>query len=131
MAAHWGYNNRTVSLRVLNSSPAATRVEHRIAGADANPYLVLTGILAGIRHGIQNKLDPGPEVKGNADSCEGSLALPTAWVNSLARFEASPIVREAFGTHFQTIYSRLKQAERNSFERVVTALDHQWYARVA
>jgi glutamine synthetase len=131
MAAHWGYNNRTVSLRVLNTSPAATRVEHRIAGADANPYLVLTGILAGIRHGIQNKLDPGPEVKGNADSSEGSLELPTAWVNSLARFETSPIVREAFGAHFQTIYSRLKQAERNSFERIVTALDHQWYARVA
>lgn len=130
MAAHWGYNNRTVSLRVLNTSAAATRVEHRIAGADANPYLVLAGVLAGIRHGMSAKLDPGPEVHGNAENGP-SLALPTAWVNALGRFEASSVVREAFGEPFQTVYSRLKQAERQNFERVVTALDHQWYARVA
>lgn len=131
MAAHWGYNNRTVSLRVLNTSPAATRVEHRIAGADANPYLVLASLLAGLRHGIAGKLDPGPEVQGNADDSPTKLELPTAWVNALARFETSPIVREAFGATFQQVYSQLKQAERIKFERVVTALDYQWYARVA
>jgi glutamine synthetase len=130
MAAHWGYNNRTVSLRVLNTSPAATRVEHRIAGADANPYLVLAGILAGMRHGMANRIDPGPECTGNAE--EGpSLPLPTAWVNALAKFETSSVVRDAFGEPFQTVFSRLKQAERAQFERVVTALDHEWYARVA
>lgn len=131
MAAHWGYNNRTVSLRVLNSSPAATRVEHRIAGADANPNLVLAGVLAGIRHGMAMKLDPGPDVKGNADDCTTSLELPTIWANSVKRFASSAVVREAFGEEFQTVFSRLKEAERLDFERVVTALDHQWYARVA
>lgn len=131
MAAHWGFNNRTVSLRVLNSPAAATRVEHRIAGADANPYLVLAAVLAGIRHGITHKIDPGPESKGNAAEDPNALELPTAWVNALARFDASKVVREAFGEEFQTVYSRLKQAERQNFERVVTALDHEWYARVA
>lgn len=130
MAAHWGFNNRTVSLRVLNSPPAATRVEHRIAGADANPCLVLAGILAGIAHGIATKADPGPAATGNAEEFEG-LELPTAWVNALTRFERSPVVRAAFGEPFQTTYARLKQAERAHFERIVTALDHQWYARVA
>lgn len=130
MAAHWGYNNRTVSLRVLNGSPAATRVEHRIAGADANPYLVLAGVLAGMQHGMKQDLDPGPEIAGNAADSP-ALELPTVWCNALARFEASPVVRQAFGEPFQTVYSRLKQAERTSFERIVTALDHQWYARVA
>ncbi len=130
MAAHWGYNNRTVSLRVLTESPAATRVEHRIAGADANPYLVLAGILAGMRHGIGQKLDPGPECVGDA-AAGPALELPTAWVNALARFETSPIVKDALGAHFQTIYGRLKQTERANFERVVTALDYDWYARVA
>ncbi len=130
MAAHWGFNNRTVSLRVLNTSPAATRVEHRIAGADANPYLVLAAMLAGMRHGIANKLDPGPAVGGNAAAAAG-LTLPTAWVNALEKFEQSQVVREAFGPVFQNVYAQMKQTERTDFERVVTALDHQWYARVA
>jgi glutamine synthetase len=130
MAAHWGFNNRTASLRVLNSSPAATRVEHRIAGADANPYLVLAAVLGGIRHGIDNKLDPGPAAEGN---CDGSNApkVPTAWVNALERFRESQTVRDTFGAVFQKTFAEIKDTERRDFERVVTALDHQWYARVA
>lgn len=130
MAAHWGFNNRTASLRVLNSSPSATRVEHRIAGADANPYLVLAGVLGGIRYGMANKLDPGPAAEGN---CDGSNApkVPTAWVNALAQFRESSAVTETFGAIFQKTYAEIKDAERRDFERVVTALDHQWYARVA
>ncbi|MDX2308427.1 MAG: glutamine synthetase family protein [Hyphomicrobium sp.] len=131
MAAHWGFNNRTVSLRVLNTSPAATRVEHRIAGADANPYLVLAAILAGADYGIRNQLDPGPESKGNAADGGAGLELPTAWINAIEVFESSPVVREAFGSVFQTVYTSMKDTERTDFERVVTALDHQWYARVA
>ena len=131
MAAHWGFNNRTVSLRVLDTSPAATRVEHRIAGADANPYLVLAAILAGADHGIAKSLDPGPEAKGNAAEGGFGLELPTAWINALETFENSPVVREAFGPVFQRVYASMKQSERIDFERVVTALDHQWYARVA
>ncbi len=130
MAAHWGYNNRTVSLRVLTGSKSATRVEHRIAGADANPYLVLSGILAGLQHGIANNLDPGPAVEGNAAESE-AIALPTAWVNALEQFEKSSVVRDAFGPAFQKVYAQIKQSERTEFERVVTSLDHQWYARVA
>ena len=57
MAAHWGFNNRNVALRIPYASGPGTRVEHRVAGADANPFLALAAILAGIRHGIANKLD--------------------------------------------------------------------------
>jgi glutamine synthetase len=130
MAAHWGFNNRTASLRVLNSSPNATRVEHRIAGADANPYLVLAAVLGGIHHGIVNKLDPGPAAEGN---CDGSNApkVPTAWINAIAQFRESSVVTETFGAIFQKTYAEMKDTERRDFERVVTALDHQWYARVA
>jgi glutamine synthetase len=130
MAAHWAYNNRTASLRVLNASPSATRVEHRIAGADANPYLVVAGILAGIRHGLAHRLDPGHAVEGNADLAE-SLQVPTAWVNAIERFRSSKVVAESFGTAFQSVYGTVKEVERREFERVVTELDYQWYARVA
>ena len=57
--------------------------------------------------------------------------LPTAWVNSLDRFQRSEIVRGAFGAPFQDVFSRLKHAERSNFERIVTPLDHLWYSRVA
>jgi glutamine synthetase len=129
-AAHWGFNNRTVALRIPRGNGAATRIEHRIAGADANPYLVIASILAGVSHGIANQIDPGPAVEGNAETIEAP-PLPTAWVNSLDLFQRSEVVRGAFGAPFQDVFSRLKQAERSSFERIVTPLDHLWYARVA
>ena len=100
MAAHWGFNNRTVALRIPHGTGGTTHVEHRVAGADANPYLVIASILAGIRHGIANEIDPGPAVEGNSESIEAP-PLPTAWVNSLNLFERSKIVREAFGSPFQ------------------------------
>jgi glutamine synthetase len=130
MAAHWGFNNRTVALRIPRANGAATRVEHRIAGADANPYLVLAAILAGASHGIANKIDPGPAAEGNSETIEAP-ALPTVWVNALDRFQTSAIVREAFGAGFQDVFARLKHTERMNFERIVTPLDHLWYSRVA
>ena len=130
MAPHWGFNNRTVALRIPGGSVKATRVEHRISGADANPYLVVAAILAGIQHGLANKIDCGPCVKGDSEDLNVP-PLPTAWVNALDVFSKSPVVREAFGESFQHVYTQLKQVERSSFESVVTPLDHQWYAQVA
>jgi glutamine synthetase len=130
MAAHWGFNNRTVALRIPRSNGTATRVEHRVAGADANPYLVIASILAGVDHGIEHSIDPGPAVEGNSEGV-AAPPLPTAWVNSLDLFQRSEIVRGAFGAPFQQVFSRLKQTERNNFERIVTPLDHLWYAHVA
>jgi glutamine synthetase len=130
MAAHWGFNNRTVALRIPHGNGPATRIEHRVAGADANPYLVIASILAGINYGIANQVDPGPAAEGNAESIEAPQ-LPTAWINSLDLFQSSDIVRGAFGASFQDVFSRLKHAERCNFERIVTPLDHLWYSQVA
>ncbi|HKZ96233.1 MAG TPA: glutamine synthetase family protein [Hyphomicrobiaceae bacterium] len=130
MAAHWGFNNRTVALRIPHGSGPATRVEHRVAGADANPYLVLAAILAGIAHGIANKIDPGASVEGNSEAVNAP-PLPTAWVNSLDLFQKSAVVRDAFGANFRDVYARLKHTERINFERIVTPLDHLWYSQVA
>lgn len=129
MAPHWGFNNRTVALRIPGGSVKATRVEHRVAGADANPYLVVAAILAGMMHGIENKVDCGPCVKGNSEELN-TPPLPTSWVKALEVFNASPVVREAFGADFQKVYYELKQVERQTFEQIVTPLDHIWYAQV-
>jgi len=91
---------------------------------------VIASILAGVSHGIANKIDPGPAVEGCSETIEAP-PLPTAWVNSLDLFQRSEIVRGAFGAPFQKVFSRLKHTERSNFERIVTPLDHLWYSRVA
>ena len=130
-APQWGFNNRTVALRVPPGNGPATRIEHRVAGADANPYLVIAAILAGISHGIANKSDPGRNCEGNAEEIEAPSTLPTIWGNALQAFETSDIARNAFGAGFHDVFTRLKQTERANFERIVTSLDHLWYAHVA
>jgi glutamine synthetase len=63
MAAHWGFNNRTVALRIPHGTGATTRVEHRVAGADANPYLVIASILAGMSTALPTRSTPAPPSK--------------------------------------------------------------------
>jgi glutamine synthetase len=83
-----------------------------------------------MHHGIAHKIDPGPAAEGNAEAISAT-PLPTAWNTALDRFSQSSVVRDAFGASFQDVYTRLKQTERSEFERVVTSLDHLWYAHVA
>lgn len=129
-AAHWGFNNRMVALRIPESDPAATRIEHRVSGADANPYLVIACILAGIESGIRNRTQPGQMVDGNAGGVS-SPALPIRWGEALQLFRESDFIRNAFGSEFQHGYFHLKESDRASFERIVTAHDHEWYAKLS
>jgi len=70
----WGVENRTCALRVIPGSAKSQRVEYRVAAADANPYLVLASVLAGVHHGIVNKVDSGAPSEGNAcDVCDPEL----------------------------------------------------------
>ncbi len=95
------------------------------------PILVLAAILAGIRHGIANKLEPGPMAEGDSrwlrrpatadDLVQCARTLPT--------IRTSCAMRSARA--FQDVYYSLKQTERMNFERIVTSLDHAWYAHVA
>src|SRR5690606_36912435 len=61
----WGVNNRSAALRIPAGALAARRIEHRPSGVDANPYLVAATVLAGIRKGLAERIDPGPETTGN------------------------------------------------------------------
>ena len=73
-APSWGLDNRTVALRVPTGSPDAVRIEHRVAGADANPYLMMAAVLAGVHHGLTNKIEPGEPIEGNSyEQLEQSL----------------------------------------------------------
>lgn len=123
----WGFNNRTVAMRIPHSDPANVRIEHRIAGADANPYLVTAAVLAGILQGLRDKGDPGAPVVGNA--YEQTEHRELFWRDTLRDFMASDFVLRHFGERFRHIYGQQKLKELRSFSREVTTLEIEWYLR--
>ena len=123
----WGYNNRGVALRIPVSDAANRRVEHRVAGADANPYLLVAVVLAGILDGIERELDPGLPVTGNAYS-DPTIELPTNWPEAIRAFERSAFIREYFGDAFARLYATTRRGELEAFESHVTAREIDWYA---
>ncbi len=126
LAPAWGIDNRTVALRVPGGAGAARRIEHRVAGADANPYLVAAAVLAGLHHGIANRIAAPEPITGNAyDQVEPSL--PTRWPEALAIFEQSDFVAEYFGERFRRLFSVCKRAELAKFEAHVSDLEYDWY----
>ncbi len=97
-AALWGYENRTCAVRIPGGPAEARRIEHRFAGGDVNPWLALAAVLGGMLWGIEHRLDPPPDVRGNAYALEPPPAarLPETWAEAIDRFEASPIARAIF-----------------------------------
>lgn len=127
VAPTWGINNRSVSLRVPSGPPPSRHVEHRVAGADANPYLVAAFVLAGMLHGIERQLDPGPPVEGNGYSQAVPGALPTQWHEAIERASRSDFLREAFGARFLDVFVAIKRQECEKFGALVTDRDYEWY----
>jgi glutamine synthetase len=127
VAPTWGVNNRTVSLRVPAGPPASRHVEHRVAGADANPYLVAALVLAGMLHGIERRLDPGPPVTGNGYAQAQRGELPCQWFAALERAAQSAFLREALGAGFLDVFLAIKQQESEKFAALVTDRDYEWY----
>jgi glutamine synthetase len=129
LAPTWGYENRFVAMRVPNGECAARRIEHRIAGADANPYLSLAAILAGILHGIENRLEPGPPTQ--AGPGKPAAVLPDTWQAALAAFEQSDFVRDQLGADFQRAFSAIKKVEQDEFAAAVSPLEYDSYLVLA
>jgi len=133
VAPTWGVNNRTVSLRIPAGSPASRHVEHRVCGADANPYLAVAAVLAAMHHGIKNSINPGPAVVGNGyeDEASAGVKLPNNWFAANDAFEASPLMNDYLGQRFVKNYTIVKRTEMARFYGEVTELDYDWYLRNA
>lgn len=122
----WGYDNRSVAVRIPHGKPAATRVEHRIAGADANPYLVLAAILAAMEEGIDQRL-PAPEpISGNAYDL-GAPRLSGSMREAVQRMRTSQFAIRNFGENFTRIYTIMKEMECAEFERRISSLEYETY----
>ena len=125
---NWGVNNRTVSIRIPAATGAATHIEHRISGADANPYLALAAVLAGMLHGISGKLDPGDPVKGNGYT-QPSDPLPTHWLAAIEALRGSAAMREYLGPQLVDVFTAIKEAEADRFHSEPQPLDFDYYLR--
>jgi glutamine synthetase len=122
----WSINNRGSAIRVPASDAANLRIEHRLAGADANPYLVTAWILAGVLHGLENRLEPPAVLTGNAYMQDGD-PLPTTWAQALEQFSRSQFARAALGDRFVNLFTVVKRAEMEDFNSHVSPLEIQRY----
>jgi glutamine synthetase len=118
----WGIDNRSVGVRVLPESESTCRLEHRVPGADCNPYLVMSAMLAGGLYGIENKLAPPELVVGNAYKIpEKDVAkVPRTLGDAVQSFLASAQAREYFGEKFVEYYAEFKTIEWKQFCSWVT-----------
>ena len=128
VSASWGINNRTVSLRIPAGAANACHIEHRPSGADANPYLVMAAILAGMHYGITEKSDPGNPVVGNGYEKRAKY-IPGNWFDAIDAFWRASILKEYFGKPFVDTYCTIKEVEADRFYAEPTLRDFEWYLR--
>ncbi len=121
----WGLDNRTAALRAIVAGPKVTRVEHRLPGADANPYLAIAASLASGLYGVQHKLKLSAPV-ANAYQTEAP-ALPRTLKEANQAFSESRFARDWFGEEFVKFYSMTRDWEVRQFERAVTNWEMERY----
>ncbi len=126
----WGIENRTASIRVVPGHDSrSTRIEHRVPGSDANPYLVAAAVLAGGLHGIERRIEPGDPISGNAYDLPIAPAerLPRSLEEAVDRFLASPLPREYLGEDFVHDYAVTRAWEAAEARRIVSAWERERY----
>jgi len=118
-AVAWGHDNRTCSLRVVGHGPSR-RFENRVGGADLNPYLALSAIIASGLHGVQAGLELEPALEGNAYQDAERPRVPSTLREARELFAGSAVAREAFGEEVVAHYLNAADVELAAFESSVT-----------
>jgi len=122
----WSYDNRTAGFRVVGSG-SSLRVECRIPGADANPYLVYAALLCAGLDGIERKLDPGPVFEGDLYQLEELPRVPHSLPEAIAELERSEFARRSFGDEVIDHLLHFARSEQAGFESVVTDFERERY----
>lgn len=122
--ASWGFEDRDACIRIPESDGRNLRIEHRLAGADANPYLVLAAILTGMEHGLDAAKEPIPPL--NEDRSSG-IDFPTDMPAAVAAMRDHPVVNQGLGSEFVMVYCENKRQEYLDFINEVSAREYRWY----
>lgn len=122
----WGFANRTANLSLPGTADEPQLISHRVAGADANPYLVLAAILAGVHHGIAQRLDPGAAFDGDAAAFVDET-LPFMIDGALLALENGSIMREYLGPAYVDLYCATKRTELERFRSFIPPHEFDWY----
>jgi glutamine synthetase len=118
-AVAWGHDNRTCSLRVVGHGPSL-RFENRVGGADLNPYLALSALIASGLHGVDAGLELEPALEGNAYAAHERPHLPATLHDARGLFAGSEVARTAFGEDVVAHYLNAADVELTSFQSAVT-----------
>jgi len=121
----WGFDHRGAAVRLPETSGPGARLEHRISGADVNPYLAVAGVLGGILHG----LDAQPDLPLPLDDPAATPAapLPHDWRDSVDRFAGSDFARDLIGERFHAIYTTVKYDEIDKLTAPITPVEYRMY----
>jgi glutamine synthetase len=122
-SATWGLDNRTVAIRSIPSKSSAARIENRVPGADANPYLVIAANIAAGLHGVEQELTAPKRVEGNAYALEEGhqvKQLPGTLDQAIEQFEKSEVAKAYFGETFVTHYVQTRRWELRKLQTSVT-----------
>jgi glutamine synthetase len=119
----WGLDNRTVGFRVPVSGAQDRRVENRVIGADANPYLALAVTLACGYLGMTDRLEPTPMVEGSAYKMK--VELPQGLPEALTLLRAEDRLRDVLGERFIDVYSAVKELEHQEFMTVISPWERE------
>lgn len=125
LEANWGSNNRNVAVRIPCSDIENTRLEYRVAGADANPYLAMCVILIGALYGLTHEVSLPPAADARQAS-DPHIFLANNQLDALQLFEQSPILKHYLGLPFMSLWSTCKQFEYQSIHNQMTQMELQW-----
>ena len=119
----WGTDNRTVGIRSPVATPQARRIENRVIGADANPYVAIAATLACGYLGMKNRINPTPECKG--DAYLGDYQLPRSLDDALRLLRNEVDLAEVLGKDFITVYTEIKEIEHAEFMKVISPWERE------
>lgn len=122
----WGYDHRAAAVRVPAIEGHAARLEHRVSGADANPYLVIAAILAGIRHGLNETLPLAPALNNQTALAE-LKPMTRHWAIAIEQMRDSAFMLKYFGAEFSRVYTGIKNREELTFAKTITAFECNTY----
>jgi glutamine synthetase len=131
-ASAWGVENRTTALRVIPGSEKSTRVEYRVAAADANPYLALAAAVGSGLWGVENRLKLNAPMKGNAYAViqPDKMQLPRTLMEAAGRFKQSKAAKALFGDAFVEHYAASREWEEREFRKQITEWELDRYFEI-